>query len=176
MKSKITMRYHFSPTWWEKVCKFNKALWESRQTTLSLWLFFFFGCAPFYSLFWICHNIASVLCFCVFGKACEILTPQPGIEPTLPTLEGKVFTIGPSGKYLSMTLDGWVNWHSKSIKTKVHISFVWLCSSSSRNWPCRYILTCPQGCLFENVHSSSLVCSGKKVERTQMSINRRLDK
>ena len=30
--------------------------------------------------------------------ACGILVPQPGIEPTLPTLEGEVITIGPPGK------------------------------------------------------------------------------
>ena len=33
--------------------------------------------------------------FGVFGhKACGILAPQPGIEPTSPTLEGEVLTTG----------------------------------------------------------------------------------
>ena len=32
--------------------------------------------------------------------ACKILAPQPGIEPTAPTLEGEVFTTGPAGKSL----------------------------------------------------------------------------
>ena len=33
--------------------------------------------------FWTCYNIASVLCFDFFGlKACGILVPPPGIEPT----------------------------------------------------------------------------------------------
>ena len=136
--------------------------------------FFFFDVHHFIVFIEFVTILLLFYVFCVLGKACGILTPQPGIEPTLPTLEGKVLTTGPSGKYLSMTLDGWVHWHSRSIK--VHISFVWLSSSSSRNWPCRSIFTCPQGCLFKNIHSSSLVCSGKKVERTQMSVNRRLDK
>ena len=34
-----------------------------------------------------------------FGpEACGILAPQPGIEPTPPTLEGEVSTTGPPGK------------------------------------------------------------------------------
>ena len=37
--------------------------------------------------------------FWVFGpEARGILVPRPGIEPTLPALEGKVLTIGPPGK------------------------------------------------------------------------------
>ena len=44
-------------------------------------------------------------CFCFmfwfFGlEACRILAPQPGIEPTLPALEGVVLTTGPLGKPL----------------------------------------------------------------------------
>ena len=31
-------------------------------------------------------------------KACGILTPQPGIKPTPPALEGKVLTTGLPGK------------------------------------------------------------------------------
>ena len=40
------------------------------------------------------------LCFVFFfGKeACGILAPWPGIEPTLPALQGKVLTTGPPGK------------------------------------------------------------------------------
>ena len=35
----------------------------------------------------------------VFGsKACGTLAPQPGIEPMLPELEGKILTTGPTGK------------------------------------------------------------------------------
>ena len=55
----------------------------------------------------ICYNIASVLCFVIFSlclffghEACEILAPQPGIEPVLPAMEGKVLTTGPPGKSL----------------------------------------------------------------------------
>ena len=33
-------------------------------------------------------------------KACGILAPQPGTEPTIPALEGKVLTTGPPGKTL----------------------------------------------------------------------------
>ena len=41
--------------------------------------------------------------FWVFGpEACGILAPQPGIEPTLPTLEGEVFTTGLPGKSLAL--------------------------------------------------------------------------
>ena len=37
--------------------------------------------------------------FWFFGrKACGILAPQPGIEPTPPALEGEVLTTGPPGK------------------------------------------------------------------------------
>ena len=31
-------------------------------------------------------------------RVCGILALQPGIEPTLPTLEGEVLTTGPPGK------------------------------------------------------------------------------
>ena len=33
-------------------------------------------------------------------EACRILAPQPGTEPTIPALEGKVITTGPPGKSL----------------------------------------------------------------------------
>ena len=50
--------------------------------------FFFFKCGPSY---WICYNIASVLCFVFFGhKACGILIPWPVIESTTLALEGEV--------------------------------------------------------------------------------------
>ena len=45
-------------------------------------------------------------CFCfmyfwIFGReACGILTPQPGIKPAPPALEGRVLTTGPPGKSL----------------------------------------------------------------------------
>ena len=52
-----------------------------------------------FNLCWICYNIASVLCFGFFAwEACGILTLQPGIKPTTPTLEGKVSTTGLLGK------------------------------------------------------------------------------
>ena len=53
----------------------------------------------FKNIDWICYNIASVLCFGVFDpKACGILVPQPGIDPTTPALEGEALTTGPPEK------------------------------------------------------------------------------
>ena len=58
-------------------------------------LFFFF----LLCLYWIYCNIASVLCFEVFGhEACGILVPWLGIEPTPLALGGEVLTSGLSGK------------------------------------------------------------------------------
>ena len=57
----------------------------------------------FKSLYWICYNIAPVLCFGGFWGvrgACRILAPWPGMEPAHPALEGEVLTSGPSGKSL----------------------------------------------------------------------------
>ena len=60
------------------------------------------------SLYWICYNIASVLCSVLgvfFGcKACGILAPQPGIKLIPAALEGKVLTTGPPGKSLPLIL------------------------------------------------------------------------
>ena len=43
--------------------------------------------------------------FWIFGcEACGILAPQPGIEPALPALEGKVLTTGPPEKSLKRFL------------------------------------------------------------------------
>ena len=59
----------------------------------------------FQSLYWICYNIASGLCFGVFGhEACGILAPRPGIEPAPTALEGEVLTTGPPGKSLEYNL------------------------------------------------------------------------
>ena len=55
----------------------------------------------FKTFYWICCNIASVLCFWIFGhEACGILVSWPGIEPTPPASEGEVLTTGPPGKSL----------------------------------------------------------------------------
>ena len=41
--------------------------------------------------------------FCFFGHmACRILVPQPGIELSLPALEGEVLMAGPPGKFPSL--------------------------------------------------------------------------
>ena len=75
-----------------------------------------------------CYNIASILWaflfflffFLPFGhKACGILAPQPGIEPTPPALEGRVSTNGLSGKSLSSL--SWVS-VSSSAKQQVTVS------------------------------------------------------
>ena len=43
--------------------------------------------------------VITLFLFWLFGQeACRILAPRPGIEPTLPTLEGEVLTTGPPGK------------------------------------------------------------------------------
>ena len=50
----------------------------------------------FTSLYWICCNIVSVLCFSFL--AVRISAPQPGIKSTPPVLEGKVPTTRLPGK------------------------------------------------------------------------------
>ena len=44
-----------------------------------------------------CYNIASVLWF-LAAKHVGLIAPQPGIEPMLPELEGKILATGPTGK------------------------------------------------------------------------------
>ena len=68
---------------------------------------FLFNMERFKSLYGICYNIASVLWLFFFFFATahnEILTPQPGIKPTAPVLEGKVLTTGLPGKVPPKTL------------------------------------------------------------------------
>ena len=70
--------------------------------SLFFFLRFFFDVEHFFkSLYWICYNIASVLCFVFLPwGACGILAPWPGIKPAPPSLEGEVLTTGPPGKSL----------------------------------------------------------------------------
>ena len=63
----------------------------------------FFDVDHFKSLYWICYNIASVLCFGFL--AWRILAPQPGIKPVPPALEGKVLTTAEPGKSLPYFLN-----------------------------------------------------------------------
>ena len=50
--------------------------------------------------------MASISCFGFFGcEVCGILVPQPGIESTLPALEGKVLTTGSPGKSPQQNLE-----------------------------------------------------------------------
>ena len=61
--------------------------------------FFFLMWTNFFkSLFWIYHNIASVLFWFLSCKVSGILGPQPRIEPTHPILEGRVSTTGQPGQ------------------------------------------------------------------------------
>ena len=67
--------------------------------TVLVWflLKIFFDMDHFLSLYWICYNNASVLCFGFFGhEAGGILVPWPRIQPVPPASEG--FTTGPPGK------------------------------------------------------------------------------
>ena len=55
----------------------------------------------FLSLYWICYNIISVLCFgfLIFGyKACGIFVPQPGIKLIYPALEDEIFNTSLPGR------------------------------------------------------------------------------
>ena len=77
--------------------------WQLLQTTFHLIFFFkIFWCGPFF-LKSLLNLLQYYFCFmfCLFGpKACGILAPWPGIEPTPPALEGEVLTTGPPGKPL----------------------------------------------------------------------------
>ena len=61
-----------------------------------------------YSLWAPEHGVSVVvLCGLICPMACGILVPWPGIEPTLPALEGRFLTTGPPGKsppFLSLFL------------------------------------------------------------------------
>ena len=61
--------------------------------------FVLFWCGAFLKYFWICYNIASVLCFGFFGQeACRILAPWPEIKPVFPIWKGKISCTGPLGE------------------------------------------------------------------------------
>ena len=63
----------------------------SASQTLLLDVDRFLAFIEFATVLFLCH----VLVF-LAHKACGILAPRPGIEPTAPALEGEVFTTGPS--------------------------------------------------------------------------------
>ena len=67
-----------------------------------------------YLFIWLCWvlDVVHKIFLCPVGSldvvpglncptACGILVPQPGIEPTSPTLQGGFLTTGPPGKFLS---------------------------------------------------------------------------
>ena len=74
----------------------------------------FFFCVCFLNLFmWLfrvllaAHGLFLLLLLIVRGLpcsgACRILLPQPGIEPTSSTLQGRFLTTGPPGKSMGLT-------------------------------------------------------------------------
>ena len=57
---------------------------------------FLFDVYYFCSIYWICYNIASVVCFGFFGhNFCGILALWPGIKSTTPALEDEFLTTLP---------------------------------------------------------------------------------
>ena len=69
-------------------------------------IFFFLTWTIFKEVFTEFVTIQLLLYVLVFGqKAYGILTPQPGLEPALPALEGGILTTGPPGKFLSAALN-----------------------------------------------------------------------
>ena len=65
----------------------------------SLVFFFFFLSEPFLKSFLEFVTILLLLYFYFFGhEACGTLVPQPGIQPTAPSLGGEVLTAEPPGK------------------------------------------------------------------------------
>ena len=65
--------------------------------TSSVLLLLFFFMWTIFSLYGICYSIVSVFCFGFGHKACGILAPQPGTEPSPPAFEGGVLTTGLPG-------------------------------------------------------------------------------
>ena len=77
-------------SWWQGKCGANFLFFN---------IFFFVDC--FLSLYWICYNLVSVLCFGFLApRHCRVLVPWPGVEPALPAWEGEVLVTRPPGKSL----------------------------------------------------------------------------
>ena len=89
------------------VCRNNHLLCSNGLQSL---IYFFFLDFFFFFLIWTIFKVfiefvtillPGFFMFCFFGsEVCGTLTPQPGIEPAPPALEGAVLTIGPPGKSL----------------------------------------------------------------------------
>ena len=61
--------------------------------------FFFFWCGPFFFKYWICYNVASILCFgSLAGRHVESQFPYQGSNLHPLHWKGKVLTTGPPGK------------------------------------------------------------------------------
>ena len=89
---------------WLRNCVVNKTLFFSPV----FFFFFLFDVDHFKSLYWICYNIAPVLCF-------GFLVPghvgsRPRIEPSCPALDGEVLTTGPLGKSQQDSFCNLSNW------------------------------------------------------------------
>ena len=83
------LSWKLAPGIWVQLLSANPFAFEL-NCSLALILFFFkfcfvlFWCGHLKNLYWICYNIAPVLCFVFFGcEACGILAPRPGMEPRL---------------------------------------------------------------------------------------------
>ena len=78
----------------------KKCLFRSSAHLKKIFFIIFFDVDHFFK-----KSLLNLLqyCFCfmfwlVGCKACGILAPRPGIEPSPPALEGEVLTTGPPGK------------------------------------------------------------------------------
>ena len=100
--------------------------WYASFLFLFFFLKFFFSCGLFLK------SLLNLLqyCFCFmfwfFGQeACGILAPRPGIESTLPALEGDVITTGPPRKsqchffWLSFSLENFKKQNHSKKKIKI---------------------------------------------------------
>ena len=72
-------------------------------------------------MFWFCGH-----------EACGILAPQPGIEPTVPALEGKILTTELLGKSLFFFFFNDYNYRRVRTKTGVNATKT---DQSLRAWP-----------------------------------------
>ena len=69
---------------------------------ICIYLYGYVGSWMWYTRFFLCPvGSLDVVSGLNCPTACGILVPQPGIEPTSPTLQGGFLTTGPPGKFLS---------------------------------------------------------------------------
>ena len=77
-------------------CRILWLNWQACQSVSFLLspLFFFF----FFTLYWTCYSIASVLFWVSGHKPCEMLVPHLGMESVPHVLEGEALSVGPPAK------------------------------------------------------------------------------